>query len=40
VVADTASPGGLRVYNGATELTSAPIALAKPPKSSHGLVCY
>jgi hypothetical protein len=31
---------GLRVYEGTTEKTTAPIAIGLKPNSSHGLVCY
>jgi len=41
VVADTTTNlNGLRVYNGATEVTAAVLPIGKPPKSTHGLVCY
>lgn len=45
VVADNAfppstAPAGLRIYQGATEKTTAPLAVGLRPASSHGLVCY
>jgi hypothetical protein len=45
VVADNPAPpstaaNGLRVYTGATEKTTAPIAIGLKPASSHGLACY
>jgi len=41
VVADTTSnANGLRVYNGGAEVTTAVVPVGKPPKSTHGLVCY
>src|SRR5262249_266851 len=41
VVADqTASANGLRVYQGAAELTTAPLAIGLAPGSTHGLTCF
>lgn len=45
VVSDNAPPpstaaSGLRVYQGAVEKTTAPLAVGLRPASSHGLVCY
>ncbi len=34
------APNGLRVYQGATEKTAAPLPIGLKPASSHGLVCY
>ena len=31
---------GLRVYEGATEITTEPLAFGLKPSSPHGLVCY
>ena len=40
-VADqTTAANGLRVYDGVTEKTSAPLPIGLRPGSSHGLVCY
>jgi hypothetical protein len=41
VVADpTKDANGLRVYQGATEKTTAALPIGLPPASTHGLVCY
>jgi len=42
VVADTTmNASGLRVYNSeAAEVTTAAVAIAKPPLSTHGIICY
>jgi hypothetical protein len=41
VVADqTTSANGLRVYDGPTEQTTAPLPIGLRPGSSHGLACY
>lgn len=41
VVADkTTAANGLRVYESATEKTSAPLAIGLKPASTRGLVCY
>jgi len=41
VLADTTlNANGLRVYDGAAELTKAALPIGLPPKSTHGLVCY
>jgi DNA-binding beta-propeller fold protein YncE len=41
VVADTTlNANGLRVYDGAAELTKAALPIGLPPTSTHGLVCY
>ncbi|MBX3155812.1 MAG: hypothetical protein KF773_07425 [Deltaproteobacteria bacterium] len=41
VVSDqTMAANGLRVYNGTTEKTTAPLAIGLAPNSNHGLVCY
>jgi hypothetical protein len=34
------TPAGLRIYAGATELTTAPVAVGLKPASSRGLICY
>jgi hypothetical protein len=40
-VADgTSATNGVRIYNGATEVTAAPLAIGLVPASSHGLLCY
>jgi hypothetical protein len=33
-------PNGLRLYDGAAELTKSPLPIGLPPLSLHGLVCY
>jgi hypothetical protein len=41
VVADsTSGKAGLRLYNGATELTPSALDIGMTPASSHGLACY
>ena len=41
VVADqTMGANGLRVYEGTTERTTAPLPIGLRPSSAHGLVCY
>ena len=40
VVTDTAGNGGLRVYDGATEVTTAELPIGLPPGFGNGLVCY
>ncbi len=40
VVADSSTTGGLRVYKNGVEVTTTPYDAGKPPKSSHGIVCY
>jgi hypothetical protein len=41
VVADqTMAANGLRVYEGGSEKTTAPLGIGLKPGSSHGLVCY
>lgn len=41
VLADpSAKVNGVRVYEGAAELTKEPIAIGLPPTSTHGVVCY
>lgn len=45
VVADnpfppSTAPAGIRIYQGASEKTTAPLAVGLKPASSHGLVCY
>jgi hypothetical protein len=41
VVADqTIAANGLRVYDGITEQTSAPLPIGLRPGSAHGLACY
>ncbi len=41
VVADqTMAANGLRIYDGLTEQTTAPLPIGLRPGSSHGLVCY
>ena len=41
VVADsTMSASGLRVYEGTTEKTTAPLPIGLRPQAQHGLVCY
>jgi hypothetical protein len=41
VLADTTlNANGLRVYDGAAELTKMVLPIGLPPSSSHGLVCY
>lgn len=36
----TKNANGVRVYEGAAELTKAALAVGLPPTSTHGLVCY
>jgi hypothetical protein len=40
VVAATAGANGLRVYDGAAELTTAPLPIGIGSFSQRGLVCY
>jgi hypothetical protein len=41
VLADTTmNANGVRVYDGAAELTKSALAVGLPPMSTHGLVCY
>jgi hypothetical protein len=45
VVADnppppSTAPSGLRIYQGTTEHTTAPLAVGLRPSSSHGILCY
>jgi hypothetical protein len=41
VLADpTDKANGVRVYDGAAELTKAPLPIGLPPTSTHGVVCY
>ncbi len=45
VVADnpfppSTAPAGIRIYQGASEKTTAPLAVGLKPASSHGMVCY
>jgi hypothetical protein len=45
VVADnpfppSTAPAGIRIYQGASEKTTAPLAVGLKPASSHGIVCY
>lgn len=41
VVSDTTmAANGLRVYDGTTEVTTAPLAVGIAPSFAHGLVCY
>lgn len=41
VVADqTTAANGLRVYEGATEVTTAPLSIGIAPASNHGLACF
>jgi hypothetical protein len=34
------APAGIRIYEGATEKTTAPLAVGLKPASSHGIICY
>ncbi len=40
VTEQTMAANGLRVYDGATEKTTAPLAIGLKPASTHGLLCY
>ncbi|MDX2090285.1 MAG: hypothetical protein SFX73_20665 [Kofleriaceae bacterium] len=41
VVADTKmGSSGVRLYQGTTELTTAPLPIALRPQSTHGVICY
>jgi hypothetical protein len=34
------APAGIRIYDGANEKTTAPLAVGLKPSSSHGIICY